>query len=180
MGELIEGLLALGRVLKADLKRAPVDLSLLAQEVTQELQEAQPDRQVELVIHGGLRAVGDRVLLRAVLANLLGNAWKFTSKRANARIEMDKTIGDAGTTVFFVKDNGAGFEMKSAEKLFSAFQRLHSQDEFPGTGVGLATVQRIIARHGGQIWAKSHPGQGATFFFTLPIAKSQEPSSWTS
>jgi signal transduction histidine kinase len=176
MGDLIEGLLTLGRVLKADLNRAPVNLSSLAHEIAQEIREAQPGRQVELVIHNGLHAVGDAVLLRAVLANLLGNAWKFTSKRANARIEVGKRAdGHAGETVFFVKDNGAGFEMKNAEKLFSAFQRLHSQDEFPGTGVGLATVQRIIARHGGQIWAESHPGNGATFFFNLPAEPSATP-----
>jgi len=120
------------------------------------------------VIPTGLHADEDRVLLRAVLTNLFGNAWKFTSKRTNARIEIGRTI-DGSETVFFVKDNGAGFEMKSAEKLFTAFQRLHRQDEFSGTGVGLATVQRIIAGHGGQISAEGHPGQGATFFFTLPL-----------
>jgi signal transduction histidine kinase len=184
MGELIEGLLTLGRVVKVDLNRAPVDLGLLAQAVAQEIREAEPHRQVELVIHSGLRAVADRVLLRAVLANLLGNAWKFTSKCSNAHIEVGKMTGDGAETIFFVKDNGAGFEMKDAKKLFSAFQRLHAQDEFPGTGVGLATVQRIIARHGGQIWAESHPGQGATFFFTLPNRQSNtredsEPSERT-
>jgi signal transduction histidine kinase len=168
MADLIEGLLALGRVLKADLKREPIDLSSLAEAVAQQFREAEPERSVELVIHNGLRAVGDMVLLRAVLTNLLGNAWKFTSKCTNARVEVGKTSDGAGGTAFFVRDNGAGFDMKSAEQLFGAFRRLHRQEEFPGTGVGLATVQRIIARHGGRIWAESHPGQGATFFFTLP------------
>jgi light-regulated signal transduction histidine kinase (bacteriophytochrome) len=150
-----------------DLTRAPVDLSLLAREVAQEIREAEPEGQVEVVIHTGLRAVGDRVLLRAALANLFGNAWKFTSKRTSARIELGKVRGETGETIFFVKDNGTGFEMKGAEKLFGAFQRLHGQGDFPGTGVGLATVQRIVARHGGQIWAEGHPNQGATLFFTL-------------
>ena len=168
MAELIEGLLALGRVTKADLNREPVDLGLLAEAVAQEIREAEPDRHVELVIHKGLRAVGDRVLLRAVLTNLLGNAWKFTARRINARVEVGKVSDAASGTVFFVKDNGAGFDMKSAEKLFGAFRRLHKQEEFPGTGVGLATVQRIIARHGGRIWAESYPDKGATLFFTLP------------
>jgi light-regulated signal transduction histidine kinase (bacteriophytochrome) len=170
MRDLIEGLLTLARVAKTDLQRAPVDLSALAEEVALEIRESEPGRSAEFVIHSGLWAVGDSVLLRAVLANLLGNAWKFTSKRADARIEVGKTREERGETAFFVKDNGAGFDMKSAEKLFGVFQRLHRQDEFPGTGVGLATVQRVIARHGGRIWAESQPRQGATFFFMLPSA----------
>ena len=168
MGELIEGLLALGRIAKTDLNHESVDLSALAEEVAREIRETEPERQADLAIHGGLRAFGDRVLLRAVFSNLLGNAWKFTSKCTNPRIEVGKTRDSAGGTVFFVRDNGAGFEMKYAQRLFGPFQRLHSKDEFPGTGVGLATVQRIIGRHGGRIWAESHPGQGTTFFFTLP------------
>lgn len=177
MRDLIEGMLALARVARADLQSAPVDLSALAEDVACEFRQAEPERPVELVIHSGLHAIGDAVLLRAVLVNLLSNAWKFTSKRADSRIEVGKTQGEPGGTAFFVRDNGAGFEMKSAEKLFGVFQRLHRQDEFPGTGVGLATVQRIIARHGGRIWAKSSPGRGATFFFTLPTPHSQETSS---
>jgi signal transduction histidine kinase len=174
MRELIEGLLALGRVLKADLKRSRVDLSLLSEEVMKELRRFQPARQIELVIPKDLRAVGDPTLLRAVLSNLLGNAWKFTSKQANARIEVGKMPGKNGKTVFFVQDNGAGFEMKHAQNLFRPFQRFHEQDDFPGTGVGLATVQRIVARHGGEIWAESEPGKGATFFFSLPVTMVQE------
>ncbi len=177
MRDLIEGLLTLARVANTELHRAPVDLSALAAEIASEIREAEPGRTVEFVIHRGLQTDGDSVLLRAVLANLLANAWKFTSKRADARIEVGKKILETRETVFFVKDNGAGFEMKSAERLFSAFQRLHKQDEFPGTGVGLSTVQRIIARHGGRIWAESRPGQGATFFFTLSIPRGQEAVS---
>lgn len=176
MGNLIGGLLGLGRVLKADLNRVPVNLSLMAQAVAQELRETQPERAVEWIIPSGLRAVGDQVLLRAVLTNLLGNAWKFTSKRLDARIEFGKMEEPALGPVFFVKDNGAGFEMKSAEKLFGVFQRLHKQDDFPGTGVGLATVQRIIVRHGGQIWAESHPGAETSFFFTLDSPKQDATS----
>jgi signal transduction histidine kinase len=182
MRDLIECLLGLGRVLKADLKHSMVDLSLLAEEVMKEIQRPQPERQVEVVIPRGLRTVGDQTLLRAVLTNLLSNAWKFTSKQPHARIEIGKMPGQTrpgqgSKTVFFVKDNGAGFEMKQAENLFRPFQRLHGQEEFPGTGVGLATVQRIIARHGGEIWAESHPGQGATFFFSLPAPTVQEAIS---
>lgn len=172
MGELIEGLLTLSRVVRADVHRAPVDLSALAEEVKLEICEPEPARTAEFVIQKELRVMGDRTLLRAVLTNLLANAWKFTSKRANARIEVGKKETEGGHTIYFVKDNGAGFEMKYAEKLFGAFQRLHSQEEFPGTGIGLATVQRIITKHGGKIWAESHPDQGATFFFTLPAGSS--------
>ncbi len=172
MRDLIEGLLTLARVARADLERAPIDLTALAGEVAQEIRDAEPRRSAEFVIQSGMRATGDGVLLRAALANLLGNAWKFTSKRADARIELGATKGERREIIFFVKDNGAGFEMKSADKLFSAFQRLHKQDDFPGTGVGLATVQRIIAKHGGRVWAEGVPGQGATFFFTIPNAGS--------
>jgi signal transduction histidine kinase len=168
MGELIEGMLELSRVVRADLHRSPVDLSALAEEIRSEICESEPGRTAEFVIHKGLRVTGDRVLLRAVLTNLLGNAWKFTSKCATARIEVGKMETEGDRTIHFVKDNGAGFEMKYAEKLFGAFQRLHTQKEFPGIGIGLATVQRIITKHGGQIWAESRPDHGAKFLFTLP------------
>jgi signal transduction histidine kinase len=167
MGELIEGLLALGRIVKTDLNRAEVDLSAMAKEIEQEIRETQPGRSVEFEIHDDMHVMGDRILLRSVFANLLGNAWKFTAKRPAAHIQVGKIEPEKGATVFFVKDNGAGFEMRYADKLFGPFQRLHTQDQFPGTGVGLATVQRIIVKHGGRIWAESQPGQGATFFFTL-------------
>jgi signal transduction histidine kinase len=162
------GMLALGRVVETDMRRIPVDLTALAHEVARELRAVEPARSVDLVVHAGLSAVGDPILLRAALGNLLGNAWKFTAHRAGARIEVGRQCLDNGTTAFFVRDNGAGFDMRYADKLFGAFQRLHGQDEFPGTGVGLATVDRIISRHGGGIWAESRLGEGATFFFTIP------------
>jgi signal transduction histidine kinase len=168
MNELIDGMLALGRVMKGELKRQPVDLSALAEAAAQEARATAPDRSADFVIQRDLRAVGDPVLLRAALDNLIGNAWKFTGQRERARIEVGQRRSDAGQIVFYVRDNGAGFDMAHAQRLFGPFQRLHRQDEFPGTGVGLATVQRIIARHGGTIWAESEVGEGTTFYFTLP------------
>jgi light-regulated signal transduction histidine kinase (bacteriophytochrome) len=168
MNDLIDGMLALGRVVKADLKREPVDLTSLAEEVARDLRAGDPGRTVELVIEPGLFALGDRVLLRAALTNLIGNAWKFTSKRAKARVELSRVGDEAANSVFLLRDNGAGFDAQYARKLFGVFQRLHRQDEFPGNGVGLATVERIVSRHGGRIWAEGHPNQGAKFFFTLP------------
>lgn len=170
MGELIEGLLHLARVAQADLNRIPVDLTALAEEVAREIREGESGRAGEFVIARELRAIGDPTLIRAVLANLIGNAWKFSAKQSRARIEVGEKKDEWGQTAFFVKDNGAGFDEKYAEKLFGAFQRLHKQEEYPGTGIGLATVQRIITKHGGRIWAESRPNQGATFFFTLPIS----------
>jgi signal transduction histidine kinase len=168
MGELIEGMLALSRVVKVDLHRLPVDLSALAEEVSREVREAQPERSSQLVVHRGMVVVGDHTLLRAVLANLIGNAWKFTARRPVTRIEIGRAGSEGGQPCFFVRDNGAGFDMNDADRLFRVFQRLHRDDEYPGTGVGLATVQRIIARHGGRIWAQGRPDEGATFYFTLP------------
>lgn len=167
MNELIEGMLTLARFAKHEMNQEPVDLSALAQGSAEDLQSDDPGRQVEFVIHKDLRAVGDPRLLRAAIDNLLGNAWKFTAQREAARIEVGMNGKENGYTIFFVSDNGAGFDMQYAKKLFGVFQRLHLQGEFPGTGVGLATVQRIIARHGGRIWAKASPGEGATFYFTL-------------
>jgi signal transduction histidine kinase len=171
MTELIEGMLSLGRVMNAELRRVEVDLTALAQEAARELLEHEA-RPPELVIDRGLRTFGDPTLLRAVVTNLLANALKFTSRRERARIQVGRR-GDAdGKPVFFVRDNGVGFDMRYADKLFGVFQRLHRQDEFPGTGVGLATVERIVARHGGRIWAEGTLGAGAIFFFTLPAAPS--------
>ena len=168
MAELIDGLLTLSGVVGANLKRMPVDLSSLAEEVVREIRDTEAERSAEFVIYPGMHVVGDRVLIRSVLANLVGNAWKFTSKISNTRIEIGQMRDESGKAVFFVKDNGAGFEMERATKLFNAFQRLHKQSEFPGNGIGLATVQRIISKHGGRIWAESRPHKGATFFFTIP------------
>jgi signal transduction histidine kinase len=168
MGELIEGLLTLSRMGRADLKRAPIDLSATAQEIIREMREAEPHRSAEIVIQDGMRAVGDEVLVRAALTNLLGNAWKFTSKTPKARIDIGQSKQEFGAVIFYVKDNGAGFEMSYGEKLFGVFQRLHKEEDFPGTGIGLATVQKIIKRHRGKIWAEGRPNEGATFFFTIP------------
>jgi two-component system NtrC family sensor kinase len=167
MGELIDDLLTLSKVGRADLQRRPVDLSVLAREVATELQNANPSRTIQLLIPDGVVADADRRLLRVVLENLLGNAWKFTTAVADAIIEMGISERD-GIPTYFVRDNGAGFDMASAGRLFTPFQRLHSQSKFPGTGIGLATVHRIIDRHGGRIWAESAVEQGATFLWTLP------------
>jgi PAS domain S-box-containing protein len=167
MGELIDDLLKLSRVTRCEMQRTQVDLSALAREIAAELQHTQPERQVEWAIAPGLVAHGDGRLLRIVLENLLNNSWKFTSARMLARIEFDILLQKDATNVYFVKDNGAGFDMAYANKLFGAFQRLHSQAQFSGTGIGLATVQRIIHRHGGRVWAEAAVEQGATFYFTL-------------
>jgi signal transduction histidine kinase len=166
MGELIDDLLELSRVGRAELHRADMDLSTLALEVSSELQRREPERELELAIQPELRADADARLIRIVLENLLGNAWKFTRKVARARIEVGRT--DLGSEApFFVRDNGAGFAMSYADKLFRPFQRLHTETEFPGTGIGLATIQRIIDRHGGRAWAVGEVGRGAVFYFTL-------------
>jgi len=169
MGQLIDDMLTLSRISRATLRKESVDVSALARSVLTELEEAEPQRQVDVQIAENLHAEADPNLLRIALENLLGNAWKFTSKTPQAKIEFGQ-VGDtrpAPLATFFVRDNGAGFDMAYAEKLFGAFQRLHRQDEFPGTGIGLATVARIIHRHGGEVRAEGTMGQGATFFFTL-------------
>ncbi|WNG43168.1 hypothetical protein F0U60_02935 [Archangium minus] len=166
MGQLIDDLLKLSRVTRAELKTEPVDLSAIAGSVVQELRQREPSRDVTFSLQPGLTARGDSRLLRVVMENLLGNAWKFTSKRSDAHIEFFAETAD-GVTHYAVRDNGVGFDMAYASKLFSPFQRLHKSTEFPGTGIGLATVQRIVHRHGGLIEALSTPGQGTTFRFTL-------------
>ena len=165
MAQLIDGLLSLSRLSQRDLYVGMVDLSTLAREVIEELSQRQPDRSVEVKIADGLVAECDMDLVRIVLDNLLGNSWKFTVGKDQAVIEFG-AIGQNGETVYFVRDNGVGFDMRYADKLFMPFQRLHGE-EFEGTGIGLATVARIIYRHGGRIWAEGVPGAGATFFFTL-------------
>jgi len=166
MRDLIDGLLNLSRVTRGEMTIETVDLSSIAQDILQTLRQGDPERKVEATIERGVMACGDPRLLRVVLANLIGNAWKFTGKTPNPKIEFGKTE-ENGRAVFFVRDNGAGFDMNYSEKLFNAFQRLHSDSEFEGTGIGLATVQRIVHRHHGNIWARSEPGKGATFFFYL-------------
>lgn len=167
MGELIDDLLKLSRVTRDELRPRDVDLTVLGREVAAELSSSTPDRDAEILVSDGLACRGDPRLLRIVLENLLGNAWKFTSKTTAARIEFSSR-NDGRERVFFIRDNGAGFEMQYAGKLFAPFQRLHRVAEFPGTGIGLATVQRIIHRHGGRVWAEAKTDLGATFFFTLP------------
>jgi len=168
MDELIRALLDLSRITKFELHRTAVDISSLAASVAAELVRAEPEREVELVIAPDLHARADATLLRIVLTNLMANAWKFTSRTPRARVEVGAI--DADPPAFFVRDNGAGFDMKDAARLFVAFKRLHSTHDFPGNGVGLATVQRVVARHGGRVWAESAPDRGATFFFTLESA----------
>jgi PAS domain S-box-containing protein len=169
MEQLINDLLSLSRVTCSEMHWQPVDLSALARTVAAELQKTQPVRRVEFVIADDVVAPGDTGLLRVALENLLGNAWKYTRYRAEARIEFGMSVED-GQSVYFVRDNGAGFDMARAGKLFGAFQRLHGASEFEGTGIGLATVQRIIQRHGGRIWAEAAVEHGATFCFTLAAA----------
>jgi PAS domain S-box-containing protein len=166
MDRLIEDLLQLSRLGRAALQPRGVDLSGLAADLAAELRQAQPERQVEVIIAPGLRVKGDERLLRIALQNLLSNAWKFTTRQSRPCVEVG--VQPSPPRTFFVRDNGAGFDMNYAGKLFGVFQRLHSSSEFPGTGIGLATVQRIINRHGGRIWAEGKLNQGATFYFRLP------------
>ncbi len=174
MKDLIDGLLALAKMSRGELRREEVglqrehaDLSGIVGEVMDRLRTAEPHRVVEVRVQDGLGADVDPRLARALFENLLGNAWKFTSKRPAARIEFGAVEKD-GAVVFSVRDNGAGFDMAYAGKLFAPFQRLHTADEFAGTGIGLATVQRIVHRHGGRIWAEGVVDGGATFYFTIP------------
>ena len=168
MSQLIEDLLELSKVSRADLQRAPVDMGELARLVVADLRTREPQRQVDVAIWDGMQAHGDPRLLRVALENLIGNAWKFTSRAARPRIEVGALRDKDRAATYFVRDNGAGFDMAYADKLFGAFQRLHGASEFQGTGIGLATVQRIVHRHGGRVWADASPGKGAVFFFTLP------------
>ena len=190
MSLLIDDLIELSRASRGELLRTEVDVSAVADDVVEELEQAEPHRDVEVAVERGLEVWADPRLLRVALVNLIGNAWKYTARAEHARIEFGAlpragnngassaaragsdhsgSVGavDAGPIVFFVRDNGVGFDMANADRLFAPFQRLHSADDFPGSGVGLATVRRIINRHGGRIWAESTPGQGATFYFTL-------------
>ena len=167
MSQLIEDLLNLASLGRVALRPSTVDLSALAREIFDELSASSPRTQVKLFIDGQISAKGDPGLLRIALQNLFSNAWKYTSKRIEARIEFGRTTGEKGECIYHVRDNGAGFDPQYADRLFGVFQRLHAQSEFPGTGVGLATVQRIIHRHGGRIWAESAVDKGATFYFTL-------------
>jgi light-regulated signal transduction histidine kinase (bacteriophytochrome) len=166
MNELTSGLLRLSRANLAQIRRETVDLSLLAANIVQDLREAEPHREIAVKITAGMNVQADMALMRIVLENLLNNAWKFTSRTDGPEVE----VGVAGTEqdpVYFVRDNGAGFDMAGASRLFGTFERLHSASEFPGNGIGLATVQRILGRHGGHIRAESAKGIGTTFFFDV-------------
>jgi len=166
MGELIDDLLHLSRLTRSDLVRTQVDISAIARRVGAEIAARDTSRAVDFVVEDGLVADADSHLVPVVFENLLGNAWKFSGKRADAKVEVGRRRED-GEDVFFVRDNGAGFDMQYADKLFGVFQRLHGAAEFEGTGIGLATVQRVVLRHGGRIWAESAPNKGASFYFTL-------------
>ncbi|MEE9424105.1 MAG: ATP-binding protein, partial [Methylococcales bacterium] len=165
MGHLIDDMLQLSRVNNSIISVKNVDLKVLAREVMDGLQSTEPDRKIVFSLGENLQVEGDPRLLRIMLDNLLGNAWKFTSKNDKVLIKFDRL--EETPEVFFIRDNGAGFNMDHAKKLFGAFQRLHRMTDFPGTGIGLATVQRILNRHGGKIWVKAKEGEGATFYFSL-------------
>jgi light-regulated signal transduction histidine kinase (bacteriophytochrome) len=166
MNILIDELLKLSRIVRQDINKMQVNLSEMAGEINHEIRKVSPKRSVRLQIREGLLDYCDPKLMRIVLQNLFDNAWKYSSKVKDAVIEFDRFVKD-GKTIYFVKDNGAGFDMKYYEKLFTPFQRLHTEDEFTGSGIGLATVKRVILKHGGKIWAESVAGAGSTFYFTL-------------
>jgi PAS domain S-box-containing protein len=166
MAELIEDLLNLSRIARTEMRKEPIDISLLARSIAKELQQSEPGRKVTFLIQDDLNISGDPRLLRIVLENLLGNAWKFTSKHPEATIEVG-AYGKNKKPTYFVRDDGAGFDMAYGDKLFGAFQRLHSLNEFAGTGIGLATVRRIIRRHGGEVWAEGETEKGTTVYFTI-------------
>ncbi len=166
MAQLINDMLKLSHVTRSEMRHEIVDLSAVTRLIAAELQQLEPDRQVEFVIKDGIMANGDPRLLEAMLQNLLGNAWKFTKKHPRATIEFG-VMPENGKLTYYVRDDGAGFEMAFADKMFGAFQRLHAMSEFEGNGIGLATVKRIVQRHGGRIWAQGEVGKGATFYFVL-------------
>jgi signal transduction histidine kinase len=169
MSDLIEALLVLSRISRHTLRREIVDVSAIAEAVIADLRQKEPARQVDVVIQSGMSVHGDRRLISDLIMNLVANAWKFTSKVANARIEIGQDVHGSMSTLY-VRDNGAGFDMAHAKKLFQPFQRLHAPTEFEGSGIGLATVARIVDRHGGRIWADSKTNQGAVFYCTLPVS----------
>ena len=167
MGDLIDGLPSLAKLSRDPLHLEPANISAVTRRIEQECRERDPERQVQVQVQDGMLVLGDAVLLSVVMQNLLGNAWKYTSRQAAARIDMGSETAADSQTVYFVKDNGAGFDMAYVDKLFGVFQRLHSPADFEGTGVGLANVKRVIERHGGRVWATGRPNEGASFYFTL-------------
>ncbi|WP_227819929.1 sensor histidine kinase [Marinobacterium aestuarii] len=172
MGTLIDALLKLSRISRAGLNRSAFDISALAESVLADIRESDPRREIDVEIGASAMVQADPHLIRAVLENLLNNAWKYSGKCEVTKIEFGLCVHN-NETCYFVRDKGAGFDMAYADKLFGAFQRLHKEQEYPGTGIGLATVQRIVHRHGGRIWAQAAVGEGATFYFTLPNGEGQ-------
>jgi len=170
MSELIEALLVLSRISRQTLHREIVDVTALAESIVQDMRQKDPTRNVEVVIQPNMAVHGDRRLVGDLFQNLIGNAWKFTSKTGQPRIEIGQSSGGWLATLY-IRDNGAGFDMAYVNKLFGAFQRLHSTGEFEGTGIGLATVQRVINRHGGRVWAEGKVNEGATLYFSLPVSR---------
>jgi len=170
MGLLIDDMLKLSRITQTEMKQESIDLSAMVREIMETQGQSEPDRAVDISVQEGIMVEGDPYLMRIAMENLVNNAFKFTGKTADPRIAFGTVLGD-GETVYFIRDNGAGFDMAYVGKLFGAFQRLHTSDEFPGTGIGLATVQRVIHRHGGRVWAEGEIGKGATFYFALPRTK---------
>ena len=166
MGRLTDALLSLAKVGRGECRLETLDFSDLAQGVVDDLKIAHPRHKVNVVVQPGMQIVADANLLRTAMQSLLDNAWKFTGKAADPQVEIG-SFNVQGNTVFFVRDNGAGFNPAYSSRLFGVFQRLHTAEEFQGTGVGLATVQRVIHRHGGRIWAEAEPGRGAVFYFTI-------------
>jgi light-regulated signal transduction histidine kinase (bacteriophytochrome) len=166
MGQLINDLLSLSRVTRTELTRREVDLTEIAKDIAIEMKAQEPEREVQLIIEPGLIVQGDHQLLRIALENLITNAFKFTKLRKTTKISIGMMV-QSGEKVFYVRDNGAGFDMEYARRLFTPFQRLHGVDEFPGTGIGLVIVQRIVNRHGGRIWPEAKVNKGASFYFTL-------------
>jgi light-regulated signal transduction histidine kinase (bacteriophytochrome) len=166
MAQLIDDMLRLSRINRAELRSDPINLSTVVQSVVNELRTREPGRVVNIEITPDLQTQGDERLLRVAIENLMSNAWKFTGKTEQARIEVGR-IKTSDNEAFYIRDNGVGFDMAFADKLFGAFQRLHSTEDFPGTGIGLAIVQRVIHKHGGRIWVEAEKGKGATFYFTL-------------
>ena len=173
MALLLDDLLGLSRTSRRDLSRSHVDLTALAEEVSEELRAEQPDRPVEVVIAPGMSVDADPAMARMILRELLANAWKFTTSMRSARVEVGATE-DQGASVFYVRDDGAGFDMRQAAHLFGPFQRMHPAEEFEGNGIGLATVQRLVMRHGGRVWAEAEVEKGATLFFTLAESKAPD------
>jgi signal transduction histidine kinase len=170
MGQLVDGLLALSQAERRRLHLEHVDIAAMARDILDMLTRGQPERDARITVEPGLVVHADRSMIASLLDNLLGNAWKFTAGQASTEIAVGRAQESTHESVFFVRDNGPGFDMADAAKIFTAFERLNEHQSTPGLGIGLATVQRVVARHGGRAWAESRPGQGACFFFALPKA----------